>query len=564
MVPQASQQVTIGDVLRLALPLSAIVVAGRDYRQRPVNWAAMLVNWEELGHQVRAGDLVVFPAILVKASTESQMTAGVRQLAALEIAGILSFSPLPDETTHLARELDLPLLLVPSPNSLRDVQQNITALLLDRQKQTSERGMQLYRRLSEMSREGQGLTAMAEVMSQLTGKIIVVQDKRLEIQAISRPARSRIDEAPLLRWLSQRENLPPLLRNRKAVAKAAQSYWQQLLPIETHGGNVARLVSPIISGDRARGYVSAIGLADELDMLDTLTVEHGAAACALEMAKAKAISEAKKALRGDFLEGLLAGTLPAKEIERLESRLDHDTRQLHAILTFAWNSPNAPSLRRLTTTINWLLTTHNRPALLHVYGEDHVCVFQALKSSDGESMNTAQELERRVREQIEAEFPAARLVAGISGPAANLSDWPTVYKEAVQAMRLGQRLNLNRLVDFHSLGVFQLLGQIEDIPAVRAFCEQVIGPLIKYDNEHRSSLVQTMDAYFAHHGNISQTAESLFIHRNTLLYRLDRIQELAHLNLNQADMRLAMHLSLKLWQLRPEALRPEAHAAPPN
>lgn len=559
MAQPAPQQVTIGDVLRLALPLSVTVVAGGDFRQRAVNWAATLINWEALGQQVRAGDLVVLPAILISAAVESQITAGVRELAALEVAGILSFGSLPDETTNLARDLNLPLLLVPASSSLRDIQQNVTALLLDRQKQTSERGMQLYRRLSEMSREGQGLAAMAEVMSQLTGKIIVVQDKRLEIQAISRPASSPIDEAPLLRWLSQRDNLPPLLRNRKAVAKVAQSYWQQLLPIEAHGSNVARLVSPIISGDRARGYVSAVGLADELDMLDTLTVEHGAAACALEMAKAKAISETKKALRGDFLEGLLAGTLPAKEIERLESRLDHDTRQLHAVLTFTWNSPNAPSLRRLTTTINWLLTTHNRPALLHVYSDDHACVFQALKSSDGANMSTAQELERRVREQIEAEFPEARLVAGISGPAANLSEWPTVYREAVQAMRLGQRLNLNRLVDFHSLGVFQLLGQIEDIPAVRAFCEQVIGPLVKYDEEHHSSLVQTMDAYFAHHGNISQTAESLFIHRNTLLYRLDRIQELTGQNLNQADMRLAMHLSLKLWQLRPKA-----HAAPQN
>lgn len=559
MAQPAPQQVTIGDVLRLALPLSVTVVAGGDFRQRAVNWAATLINWEVLGQQVRAGDLVVLPAILISAAVESQITAGVRELAALEVAGILSFGSLPDETTNLARDLNLPLLLVPASSSLRDIQQNVTALLLDRQKQTSERGMQLYRRLSEMSREGQGLAAMAEVMSQLTGKIIVVQDKRLEIQAISRPASSPIDEAPLLRWLSQRDNLPPLLRNRKAVAKVAQSYWQQLLPIEAHGSSVARLVSPIISGDRARGYVSAVGLADELDMLDTLTVEHGAAACALEMAKAKAISETKKALRGDFLEGLLAGTLPAKEIERLESRLDHDTRQLHAVLTFTWNSPNAPSLRRLTTTINWLLTTHNRPALLHVYSDDHACVFQALKSSDGANMSTAQELERRVREQIEAEFPEARLVAGISGPAANLSEWPTVYREAVQAMRLGQRLNLNRLVDFHSLGVFQLLGQIEDIPAVRAFCEQVIGPLVKYDEEHHSSLVQTMDAYFAHHGNISQTAESLFIHRNTLLYRLDRIQELTGQNLNQADMRLAMHLSLKLWQLRPKA-----HAAPQN
>jgi DNA-binding PucR family transcriptional regulator len=74
--------------------------------------------------------------------------------------------------------------------------------------------------------------------------------------------------------------------------------------------------------------------------------------------------------------------------------------------------------------------------------------------------------------------------------------------------------------------------------------------LIEYDERHNSALVQTIDAYFNHHGNISQTAESLFVHRNTLLYRLERIQELTGHDLNQANMRLGLNLALKLWQLR--------------
>jgi purine catabolism regulator len=88
---------------------------------------------------------------------------------------------------------------------------------------------------------------------------------------------------------------------------------------------------------------------------------------------------------------------------------------------------------------------------------------------------------------------------------------------------------------------------------VQRFATQVIGPLIKYDSDHRGSLVQTLEAYFNHHGNISRTTESLFVHRNTLLYRMERIQELTGQDLNNADMRLALHLSLKLWQLRPQA-----------
>lgn len=73
-------------------------------------------------------------------------------------------------------------------------------------------------------------------------------------------------------------------------------------------------------------------------------MEQGAATCALEMAKAKAISEAKKALRGNFLEGLLAGTLSSAEIERLSTRLDHNTAKPHVVLTYIWDGVLTPLL----------------------------------------------------------------------------------------------------------------------------------------------------------------------------------------------------------------------------
>jgi PucR family transcriptional regulator, purine catabolism regulatory protein len=117
-------------------------------------------------------------------------------------------------------------------------------------------------------------------------------------------------------------------------------------------------------------------------------------------------------------------------------------------------------------------------------------------------------------------------------------------------MDLARRLHANHLVEFNSLGIYQLLSQIEYVDSVQRFAEQIIGPLAEYDRRHRGSLVETIDAYFQHHANVSQTAESLFIHRNTLLYRLERIQELTAQDIDQADMRLALQLALRLWQLR--------------
>lgn len=543
----AHGDVTIGDVIRLSLPFGTMVSSGPGQMGRAVNWVITLADWQTVSDEVQARDLVILPLSLQQQTPAAELVQHIAALAGIPAAALISFQDLTSEVKRAALHLDFPVFVLPENTALRYVQRVITSLLLDRQTQTTERGMELYRELSEMSLDGRGLEAMADMMSTVTGKIIAIQDKRLDIRAMSVPADNEIDVTQVRDALRQRDNLPTILRNRKAAARARQSYWQQLLPIEE---NVGRLLSPIVSGDRARGYVSVVGLAGDLDLLDSLTAEHGAAACALEMAKAKAVSEAEKKLRGDFLEGLLAGTLPQKEIERLEGRLDHDTTQAHAVITVAWDDPEPPSLRRLETAMNWLLSSHNRPAILHVYAGDHVAVFQVLR--DEEDMSTAHELDRRLREHIQAEFGDVRLVSGVSGPAKTLADWPSVHQEALQAMQLGQRLKFSHMVEFNSLGIYQLLSHIEHLAPVQTFTQQIIGPLADYDRRHRGSLVQTIDAYFAHHANVSQTAESLFIHRNTLLYRLERIQELTGQDINQADMRLALHLALKLWQLRPE------------
>jgi purine catabolism regulator len=398
-----------------------------------------------------------------------------------------------------------------------------------------------------MSREGQGIAEMTKVMSKLSQRIVAVQDKRLDIMALSIPPEYEAELDRIKLALSHKEGLPKLLYNRKAAAHAPQSYWQQFFSIDDL--KMARLISPIISGDRARGYVSVVGPHEALDMLDKLTAQYGAAACALEMAKVKAISEAKKELRGNFLEGLLAGTLPVTEIQRLSGRLDHEADVPHVVLTFAWAGEEHPSLRRLETPLSALIANHGRPTLTHNYGNEHICIFLAIDEND-QDMGAALSLADQLRQALLSEFPNNRLLCGLGGPAAGLEEWPEVHKQAIQAMCLADRLKMDTAVDFNHIGVYQLLLELEVMPAVQRYSEKIIGPLVKYDADHNSNLVQTLSAYFNNHGNISQTSDMLFIHRNTLLYRLDRIKTLTGQDLDDADERLALQLSLKVCQIR--------------
>ncbi|MEZ4634025.1 MAG: helix-turn-helix domain-containing protein [Caldilineaceae bacterium] len=71
-------------------------------------------------------------------------------------------------------------------------------------------------------------------------------------------------------------------------------------------------------------------------------------------------------------------------------------------------------------------------------------------------------------------------------------------------------------------------------------------PLIEHDENRNAELVETLEAFFACHGNLSQTATRLHIHRNTLTYRLERIAAITRLDLDDPDARFSLQLALKL------------------
>jgi purine catabolism regulator len=73
---------------------------------------------------------------------------------------------------------------------------------------------------------------------------------------------------------------------------------------------------------------------------------------------------------------------------------------------------------------------------------------------------------------------------------------------------------------------------------------ELVRPLVEHDRERRSDLVRTLQAYFAAGTNASEAADQMFLHRNSMLYRLERIQKLTGLDLKDPDASLALRLGL--------------------
>ena len=93
------------------------------------------------------------------------------------------------------------------------------------------------------------------------------------------------------------------------------------------------------------------------------------------------------------------------------------------------------------------------------------------------------------------------------------------------------------------MDVEPLLEELSWSPDLGAFRE-LVGPLLAYDRERRSDLVRTLRVYFVAGANASEAADRLFLHRNSMLYRLARIEKLTGLDLKDPRARLALQLGL--------------------
>jgi purine catabolism regulator len=136
------------------------------------------------------------------------------------------------------------------------------------------------------------------------------------------------------------------------------------------------------------------------------------------------------------------------------------------------------------------------------------------------------------------------VTAGVSAIAPTAAQWARALDEAEQALALGRQLfGEHSTTAFADLGVYRLLLALRDSPELWRY-RDTLGPLLDH-GPSSADLLETIEGYFLARGNVSRAAALLHIHRNTLIYRLQRISEIANIDWERSEDQLALQLALK-------------------
>ncbi len=542
---EPNERITVEDVRKHALPLGTRVVAGDGMLSQPVAWTTVIYPEDgSTNKTLQNGEILLVAAASrnnVPITTDIDVVRWAADIKAAAV--VVSDNPSPTAIAE-ANAYNIPLLALPGGSRIRLVEKAVVSLLVDRKGQLERRGTQIYRQLTQISSRNEGMAELISAMARLTNKSVVIQDKRLRILYSSVQPQFVSHWEDVETFLRKLDNLPVELQDRHRVTEIDNPVLMQSLP--TPG--LARLVSPIITKDIGRGHLSIIGWDNEIDDVDSLVAEHGAAACALEMAKAKAISDTEKRLRGTFLDRLLIGDVSQQEAIRQGERFEHDMTLAHVAIVLAWQGHKTLSTRRLETLVNGVVSSQKIGALVwQREREEEVLVFFA--PDPAKPIDSSMDLAQTFSAEVQKQYPQARVAVGLGQIAREISAWRNSYRDAVQALELARRLQTDTPLYIGDLGVYQLVLSLSDREKLLDFKDRTLGALEEYDHKQHADLIKTMEAFFACHGNLSQTAEMLIVHRNTLLYRMNRINDIAAIDLNRPETRLALHLALTIRRL---------------
>ena len=129
------------------------------------------------------------------------------------------------------------------------------------------------------------------------------------------------------------------------------------------------------------------------------------------------------------------------------------------------------------------------------------------------------------------------------------SDIKASYKEAFKALSMIDMYdNDSKVIKYNELGIIRLFIELAEIKDVHQYCYENIGPILEYDKSHGMNLLETLKCYFKNNRHLLKTSQELFIHRNTLLYRLSTIKNLLQRDLDDAMTDLELFNSILIFE----------------
>lgn len=305
------------------------------------------------------------------------------------------------------------------------------------------------------------------------------------------------------------------------------------------------------------GYLGLAAAPEAIGGVERFFLGKAATLLFLELLRNQCILENERLHHRDFLFDLLYNNFDSQEVICSRGKLwGWDFTKPHLVLVGEIQDFNLlPSERRwlddlvtsITRTLNSLY-----PGSISLERNNQIVLLFPLKEMLPQSqwVPVAEQLLKPVWDQAQPVLEKRRLFFGLGNLYPSPREIHRSFQEAKSALELGPLLNPDQaLTSFGELGMMRLLHKL-DHQELEDFRTETLNQLLNFDRESNLELEKTLLTYFACSGDLNKAAQTLFLHPNTLRYRLKKAAEVLNLDLYRLENQLNLYVALKIGRLK--------------
>jgi sugar diacid utilization regulator len=476
------------------------------------------------------------------------LTRAAERLAARGAAALLVDGHQPGSADAVAA-CQLPLVTMADAVPFAVLNRLVADLTLARETHVLRYGLTVHRALAELLYRGAELTALCSQMSRMSQRPVAVFDSQGQLAALEQVLPRSVESAELASAFAEQADA-------LGTRDAPEELHPRLAEIRVGERVLACVITPIVLGGRHDGWILLLEDTDDPHPHDLaehrVLVEQAAPIIGTEMLRLRSVVRAKEQARGDFVHGLLHGRFAT--VEDISARAAHyefPVRSWFGVLVASGISvpgdADSPArLQQVAVQASRLLPELDRHTQAAMVGDKLVVVREvarrgtmgtpeAAAASIGDYATVLHSYLSRRKDQ------GGRPVRVTYGrPVVGALAIPDSYREARMAHGLQQRLGLPPLCGYQELRVHAVLEDVAASRTGQSFAADILAPL---RDPNVGDLESAVLAYVASGGNVNASSRDLHIHRNTMLYKLDRASRLLGMDLRQADNQFAVWLA---------------------
>ncbi|HLL50097.1 MAG TPA: helix-turn-helix domain-containing protein, partial [Thermomicrobiales bacterium] len=489
-------------------------------------------------------------AILSELDERLQLDEAIRRLAELGVAGAAVLGTIGKPARQAAEAAGLPLLVLPKGADVGALERDAARLISERRREVQYRGQEVLRLLMDLAIAGEPLGDVVRELARISGRPVALEGRDGRLLAYH-PAGMPPPNREVIETVFQHDR-PIVARWLRTTAEASPAD----PPTATYelDSSWSRIVAPVIGRDGLLGSVSLVVPRGRGTPEDAQVTARGAAACAVVLAREQAAATVRREVELDVLDEVLDGALRSEAtLLQQAKRLGHDLLSSHVAVIARIESAVPGPVRATAGDERWegveesvarAGTTRGGRVLWRIRnnGAEFILPATDLRDERQLAVTLRDELQGLVRSNGDS-----AVSVGVGTIRDGIPGIRRSHGEARQALLLGRRMHgPGHLTLFGDLGVYRLIFAAEGLPELTDLYLQTLGELLTYDRQNNAGLVGTLDAFFAANGSPKEAAERLGVHRNTVLYRLDRIREITSYDLDDAGLRMRLQLALHI------------------